>query len=111
MRALLSPSSSTRTTFASVESVKAASDVYAPITGSVVEINKALSDNPALVNTAAESDGWFVKLQVGLRHVFVLFLLRPALTQCHLQLSNEKELKSLLNKAAYDAHVKASAQH
>ncbi len=46
-----------------VESVKAASDVYAPIAGTVVEVNEALADSPALVNEAAEGDGWFVKLR------------------------------------------------
>jgi len=46
-----------------VESVKAASDVYAPIGGEIVAVNEALADNPALVNEAAEGDGWFVKLK------------------------------------------------
>lgn len=46
-----------------VESVKAASDVYAPIAGEIVAVNEALADNPALVNEAAEADGWFVKLK------------------------------------------------
>jgi glycine cleavage system H protein len=46
-----------------VESVKAASDVYAPVAGEVVEVNEALADNPALVNEAAEGDGWFIKLK------------------------------------------------
>jgi glycine cleavage system H protein len=46
-----------------VESVKAASDVYAPIGGKVVEVNETLSDNPGLVNEAPEGDGWFVKLE------------------------------------------------
>ena len=45
-----------------VESVKAASDVYAPISGKVIEVNQTLTDNPALVNEAPEGDGWFVKL-------------------------------------------------
>ena len=48
--------------FGSVESVKAASDVYAPVTGTVVAINEALSDDPGLVNTSAEGDAWFIKL-------------------------------------------------
>ncbi len=47
-----------------VESVKAASDVYAPISGEVVEANGALEDEPALVNSDAEEDGWFFKLRV-----------------------------------------------
>ena len=48
-----------------VESVKAASDVYAPVSGTVTEGNTALEDDPALVNTAAESDGWFFKLAMS----------------------------------------------
>lgn len=48
-----------------VESVKAASDVYAPITGEVTEANGALEDDPALVNTAPEGDGWFFKLTIA----------------------------------------------
>ena len=47
-----------------VESVKAASEVYAPISGTVVEVNAALSENPALVNEDPEGAGWFVKLHV-----------------------------------------------
>lgn len=48
-----------------VESVKAASDVYSPVSGTVTEGNPALEDDPALVNTAPESDGWFFKLQIA----------------------------------------------
>jgi glycine cleavage system H protein len=48
-----------------VESVKAASDVYAPVSGTVTEGNPALADDPALVNTAPESDGWFFKLIIA----------------------------------------------
>jgi glycine cleavage system H protein len=47
-----------------VESVKAASDVYAPVSGEVMEGNQALADDPSLVNSAAESDGWFFKLRL-----------------------------------------------
>ena len=47
-----------------VESVKAASDVYAPISGEVVEVNNALNDDPALVNGDAEGAGWFCKLKI-----------------------------------------------
>lgn len=46
-----------------VESVKAASEVYAPLEGEVVEINDALNENPALVNSAALADGWFIKIK------------------------------------------------
>jgi glycine cleavage system H protein len=48
-----------------VESVKAASDVYAPVSGEVVEGNQALVDDPALVNSAAEGEGWFFKLRLS----------------------------------------------
>ena len=48
-----------------VESVKAASDVYAPIGGEVVEVNAALNDDPALVNSGAEGAGWFCKLEIA----------------------------------------------
>ncbi|CAN5409867.1 glycine cleavage system protein GcvH [soil metagenome] len=48
-----------------VESVKAASDVYAPISGEVVEANGALEEEPALVNSDPEEDGWFFKLRVA----------------------------------------------
>ena len=51
--------------FGSVESVKAASDVYAPVSGTVVEVNEVLSDEPGLVNTDAEGAAWFVKLRVS----------------------------------------------
>ena len=47
-----------------VESVKAASDVYAPISGEVIESNGALEDEPALVNSDPEEDGWFFKLRL-----------------------------------------------
>jgi glycine cleavage system H protein len=70
-----------------VESVKAASDVYAPISGEVVEVNAALNDDPALVNSGAESTGWFCKLRVG----------DPA------------ELEPLLDAEAYRAFVESSA--
>ncbi|AUW58368.1 glycine cleavage system protein H [Sphingobium sp. SCG-1] len=48
-----------------VESVKAASDVYAPISGEVIEANGALEDEPALVNSDPEEDGWFFKLRIA----------------------------------------------
>lgn len=47
-----------------VESVKAASDVYAPLAGTVTEHNATLAEEPALVNRAAESEGWFFKLRL-----------------------------------------------
>jgi glycine cleavage system H protein len=66
-----------------VESVKAASDIYAPLSGEVVEVNLALNDDPSLVNSGAESGGWFVRLKVG----------DPA------------ELDALLDAAAYRAVI------
>ena len=62
-----------------VESVKAASDVYAPVSGTVVEGNPALEDNPALVNEDPEGDGWFFKMT----------------------LSDTSELDGLMNESAY----------
>jgi glycine cleavage system H protein len=47
-----------------VESVKAASDVYCPLSGQVIEINEALMDDPALVNDAPYQEGWLFKLQI-----------------------------------------------
>ena len=48
-----------------VESVKAASDVYSPVSGTVTQGNPALEDDPALVNSAPEGDGWFFKLTIA----------------------------------------------
>jgi glycine cleavage system H protein len=47
-----------------VESVKAASDVYAPLAGKVVEINQTIIDDPSLVNTDAEGEGWFFRIEI-----------------------------------------------
>ena len=51
--------------FGSVESVKAASDVYAPVSGTIVEVNDALSDKPDMVNADAEGAAWFIKLEIA----------------------------------------------
>jgi glycine cleavage system H protein len=48
-----------------IESVKAASEIYAPLTGEVVEVNDALSDEPGKVNESPEEDGWFFKMRVS----------------------------------------------
>jgi len=48
-----------------VESVKAASDVYSPVSGTVVEGNPALADDPSLVNSDAEGEGWFFKIGIA----------------------------------------------
>jgi len=66
-----------------VESVKAASDVYAPVDGEIVEVNSALSSNPALVNSAATGDGWLWKMK----------------------LADESQLSGLLDEAGYKALV------
>lgn len=66
-----------------VESVKAASDVFAPVDGEIVEINEALTSDPALINQAAESDGWLFKLK----------------------LADEGQLEGLLDEAGYKALV------
>ncbi len=48
-----------------VESVKAASEVYTPLSGEVIEVNEALEENPELVNTSPYEEGWFFKLRVS----------------------------------------------
>ncbi|BCG94295.1 glycine cleavage system protein GcvH [Mesorhizobium sp. 131-2-1] len=66
-----------------VESVKAASDVYAPVDGEITEANSSLSSDPSLVNSAATGDGWLWKMR----------------------LANEGQLDGLLDEAAYKAHI------
>lgn len=70
-----------------VESVKAASDVYAPVSGEVVEVNEALSEDPSKVNSGAEGDGWF----------------------CRLRLRERSELDQLMDADAYRAFVASQA--
>lgn len=48
-----------------VESVKAASEIYTPISGEIIEVNEALADSPGAVNESAESEGWFYKLRIA----------------------------------------------
>jgi glycine cleavage system H protein len=48
-----------------VESVKTASDIYSPVSGEITEVNAAVVDNPALVNTAPDSDGWLYKIKLA----------------------------------------------
>ncbi|MGE0724719.1 MAG: glycine cleavage system protein GcvH [Alphaproteobacteria bacterium] len=67
-----------------VESVKAASEVYSPVTGEVVEANQALADDPAKVNADPMGEGWFFKVR----------------------LADPKELDGLMDQAGYDAFVK-----
>ena len=66
-----------------VESVKAASDVYSPVSGTVVEANGDLADTPSLVNDDADGNGWLFKLT----------------------LSDPGELEDLMDESAYDAFV------
>ena len=66
-----------------VESVKAASDVYAPVAGEITEVNQSIVDGPEGVNDAPEGDGWFVKLK----------------------LSDASQLDALMDEAAYKEHA------
>ncbi|HHN66728.1 MAG TPA: glycine cleavage system protein GcvH [Thermopetrobacter sp.] len=70
-----------------VESVKAASDVYAPVSGEVVAVNEALTDDPGKVNGDPEGEGWFYKVK----------------------LANASELDELMDAAAYAEFVKSEA--
>lgn len=51
--------------FGSIESVKAVSELFSPVTGEVIEINEALAENPALVNTDPHGDGWLLKVRLS----------------------------------------------
>jgi glycine cleavage system H protein len=66
-----------------VESVKAAADVYAPISGEVLEVNEALSSEPALLNSDAAGKGWLFKMRIA----------------------DKSELGMLMDEAAYKAHT------
>ena len=66
-----------------VESVKAASDVHAPVDGEIIDANGALSSDPSLVNSAATGDGWLWKMK----------------------LADEGQLAGLMDDAAYKAHI------
>lgn len=68
-----------------VESVKAASDIYAPVSGTIAAVNSALPDNPSLVNSDPQGEGWFFEIT----------------------LSNPSELDGLMDEAAYQAHIGA----
>ncbi|HEX6073489.1 MAG TPA: glycine cleavage system protein GcvH [Sphingomicrobium sp.] len=67
-----------------VESVKAASDIYAPISGEVTEGNQAVVDDPALINSDPEGEGWFFKLKI----------------------TDQGELEGLMDEASYRDWVK-----
>ena len=66
-----------------VESVKAASEVYAPIDGEIVDVNKKIADEPSLVNKDPEGGAWFMKIRIA----------------------NPAQLEGLMDKKAYDAFV------
>jgi glycine cleavage system H protein len=70
-----------------VESVKAASDVYVPVGGEVMEVNAALADQPSLVNQDAEGKAWFFKLRI----------------------TDMAELDALMDRATYEAFVKEAS--
>ena len=71
-----------------VESTKAASDVYTPISGEVVDANQAIVDDPSKINADPEGDAWFFKLKI----------------------KDVKELETLMNKEEYDKFAKESSQ-
>jgi glycine cleavage system H protein len=64
-----------------VESVKAASDVFAPVSGEVIEVNSGLPDSPETVNAAPEKDGWFVRLRMSAPAELDGLMDRPAYEQ------------------------------
>ena len=68
---------------ATIESVKAASDIYAPLSGTVATVNTHLENNPALVNRSCYSDGWIAKIKI----------------------KNPDEKKNLMDRAAYEKFV------
>jgi len=71
----------------SIESVKAVSDLFAPVSGEVVEINEALTDKPELVNTDPYGDGWLVKIRM----------------------SDPSELDELMSPEEYDEYIEAES--
>ncbi|XP_024138227.1 glycine cleavage system protein H (aminomethyl carrier), a [Oryzias melastigma] len=71
--------------FGALESVKAASELYSPLTGEVVEVNSLLADNPGLVNKSCYKDGWLMKMTIA----------KPA------------ELDSLMDEAAYERYIRS----
>ncbi|OQX85969.1 glycine cleavage system protein H [candidate division KSB1 bacterium 4484_87] len=69
--------------FGTIEAVKAVSDLFAPITGTVVEVNALLEDQPEIINTSPYNDGWMIKVK----------------------LANPSELDSLMSAEAYTQHI------
>ncbi len=70
-----------------IESVKAASDIYAPVSGTVTKVNEALEDRPEIVNEAAEDAGWMAWIEM----------------------SDPSEVKALMDRAAYDEYLRSLA--
>ena len=73
----------------SIESVKAVSELFAPVSGVVVEINEALTDNPALINTDPYGDGWMIRIRM----------------------SDPTELDELMNAEEYEEYIEKEAGH
>lgn len=69
--------------FGTVEAVKAVSDLYCPVSGEIVEVNSALGDDPAVVNSDPYGNGWMIKLRI----------------------TDDSELDQLLGPAEYEAHL------
>ncbi|AWB10472.1 glycine cleavage system H protein [Thermodesulfobium acidiphilum] len=70
--------------FCTIESVKAASDVYAPVSGKIIEVNSRLENEPEIINKSPEEEGWIVKVEI----------------------SDTSELKNLMDKASYENYIK-----
>ncbi|MEO8380791.1 MAG: glycine cleavage system protein GcvH [Acidobacteriota bacterium] len=73
----------------SIESVKAVSELFSPMTGEVVEINEALADNPALINTDPYGDGWMIRMRV----------------------SDATEVDELMTAEEYDEYIEKESGH
>lgn len=73
----------------SIESVKAVSELFVPMTGEVIEVNEALADNPALVNTDPWGDGWMIRMKV----------------------KDASELDELMSAEEYDEYIEKESGH
>ncbi|HEX8619309.1 MAG TPA: glycine cleavage system protein GcvH [Thermoanaerobaculia bacterium] len=73
----------------SIESVKAVSELFSPVSGEVIEINEALADNPALVNTDSYGDGWMIRIR----------------------LSDPTEIDELMTAEEYDEYIEKESGH
>jgi glycine cleavage system H protein len=73
----------------SIESVKAVSELFSPVSGEVIEINEALADNPALVNTDPWGDGWMIRIRV----------------------SDATEIDELMTAEEYDEYIEKESAH